>query len=273
MIDMPIPVRAIDGDAHGQARSGLSEAALMVMAQEVIVRLARWASQAVAARTEKPRVSADVDELCAALIGTDPQGAKKLILAAHARGATHEEICLYHIGEAARQLGAMWDDDLLSFQEMALAAGRMLHLLRDLRDLAPPFRPRGSRSALFATVPGEKHVLGVTMAADIFRDDGWEVDLKLGLSEEDLADVVRRGGYPIVGLSAASADRARALARAVVALRLAAPKILIFIGGYVARIDPNIATRVGADGGAWDMDECKARLEALHGEFSEASSL
>lgn len=267
MIDTPIPVRAIDSDSHGQARTGLSEAALMVLAQEVVLKLARWARETVATRRIKPIVVADTEALCAALIGPDPHAAKQMILASHAKGASHEELCLFHIGEAARRLGDLWDEDVISFQDMALAAGRILHLLRDLRDLAPPFEPRGNRSAMFATVPGERHVLGVTMATDIFRNNGWEVDLRLGLSEEQLSSAVRLGGYPIVGLSAASADRVRALARAVIALRLAAPKILIFVGGYVAKLDPDIAVRVGADGSGWDMDDCKDQLEALHRHF------
>lgn len=266
MIDMPIPVRAIDSDAHGQARPGLSEAALMVLAQEVVLRLARWATDNVQSRQYAAlgRGEPDISALCDALIGLDPITPKSIIRDAHAEGASYEELCLFHIGAAARQLGKMWDADVLSFRDMALAAGRMLHLLRDLRDVAPPFEPRGARSALFATVPGEKHVLGVTMAADIFREDGWDVDLRLGLEEQDLSTLVRTGNYPIVGLSVATPERVRALARAVVELRLVAPKILIFVSGYISKIEPDIATRVGADGSAWDMERCKLELEKLH---------
>ena len=266
MIDMPIPVRAIEGDATGQARAGLSDAALMVLAQEVIVRLARWARDTTAERAAElpPVVPPDLEALCAALIGEDPTLPKQMILDAHARGASHEELCLWHIGEAARYLGEMWDEDRITFREMALAAGRMLHLLRDLRELAPPYAPRGEQCALFATVPGEKHVLGITMAADIFRKDGWDVDLRLDTTEVQLSDMLRRGGYPIVGLSAATPDRLRALARVVVELRLAAPKVLIFVGGNIARLEPDIAVRVGADGAAWEMHRCRQEMNRLH---------
>lgn len=265
MIDMPIPVRAIDSDAHGQARPGLSEAALMVLAQEVVTRLAQWASDSVARRTKaKLRVQPDLDRLCAALIGPDPKAAGEMLFAAHARGATHEELCLFHVGDSALQLGRMWDNDDISFQDMALAAGRMLHILRDLREIAPPFEPRGNRSALFATVPGERHVLGITIAADVFRDAGWEVDLRLGLSEVELNHAIRVGGYPIVGFSASSAERIRALGRVVVESRLASPKALIFVGGNVARLEPDIALRVGADAAGWRMEDCKARMEDLY---------
>ncbi len=270
MIDMPIPVRAIDSDAHGQAPSGLPEAALMVLAQEVILRLARWAQEAASRRAAlSPSVACDIDALCDALTGIDPGAAKVIIMDAHERGASHEELCLYHIGEAARRLGELWDEDRLSYHGMAVAAGRILHLLKDLRDLAPPFDPRGTRSALFATVPGEMHVLGVTMAADLFREDGWEIDLKLDKTEAELSDLVQRGGYAIVGLSASSLDRVRALARVVVELRLISPKILIFVGGYIAKLEPDIAIRVGADGAAWEMERCKGQLEHMHEQLPE----
>lgn len=270
MIDMPIPVRAIDSDAHGQAPSGLPEAALMVLAQEVILRLARWAQEAASRKSARaPSVCSDIELLCDALTGFDPAAPKTIILQAHTRGATYEELCLFHIGEAARRLGELWEEDRLSYHGMAVAAGRILHLLKDLRDLAPPFDPRGARSALFATVPGEMHVLGVTMAADLFREDGWDIDLKLDETEAQLSETVQKGGYAIVGLSASSLDRVRALARVVVELRLVSPKILIFVGGYIAKLEPNIAIRVGADGAAWEMERCKGQLEHMHQQLPQ----
>ncbi|MBS0123371.1 cobalamin B12-binding domain-containing protein [Thetidibacter halocola] len=266
MIDMPIPLRAIDSDAHGQARPGLPEAALVILAQEVILRLARWAAETAPQRKiiVPPRVEPDIDSLCAALTGLESMAASRHIMAAHREGATHEELCLYHIGAAATRLGELWEEDRISLRDMALAAGRMLNLLRDLRALAPPFEPRGSRCALFATVPGETHVLGVTMAADIFRDHGWDVDLRLERSERELSEIVRKGAYPIVGLSASSVERVRALARVILELRIVAPKILIFVSGYIAKLEPDIAIRVGADGAAWKMDDCEAEMERLH---------
>ncbi len=266
MIDMPIPVRAIESDAHGQARAGLPETALVVLAQEVILRLARWGLDRASAVPEaRPVVLPDIETFCAALIGLDPHRARGMIREAHAEGASHEDLCLHHLAPAARRLGKLWAADEISLHNIALAAGRILHLLRDLRDLAPPFQPRGTRSALFATVPGDHHVLGVTMAADIFRGEGWDVDLRLDRSEVELTGIVQRGGYPIVGLSAASLSRLRALAQTIAELRRAAPKILIFVSGHIARVEPDIATRVGADGAAWDIQGCRSEMERLHG--------
>lgn len=263
MIDTPLPVRAIAGDGPGAAGSGLSDAALLALAQEVIVRLARWAQNA-APTPAAPRPETDTEALGRALIGPEYAGALAIVQQARARGVPTEDLTLHYIGGAARLLGRMWEDDRIGFSDMALAAGRMLHLLRDLRDLVPEPLPKRGRAALFAAVPGETHILGVTMAADVFRKRGWEIELQLGRDEAALADRALQGGYPIVGLSASSAERVRALGRTIVALRLRVPGIMIFVGGTLARLEPDIALRTGADGAGWKMERCLDDMEALH---------
>jgi methanogenic corrinoid protein MtbC1 len=266
MIDLPVPVRSHDGDAMGHPNAMLPDAAVVQFAQEVITRLARWASETATdrPRSDVQRVRPDVPALCHALVGVDPDAARRMIRQAHDQGATHAELCLYHVGAAALRLGVLRDGGRISSADTRLAGARMLILLRDLRELAPPFEPRRGRCALFATVPGEDHVLGVTMAADLFRDEGWDVHLRLDMTESQLVELVEQTRYPIVGLSAGSVSRLPALAHCIVALRVAAPKTQIFVSGHLARHDRRLAARVGADGAAWKMDDCMAELDRLH---------
>lgn len=256
--DKPLIVRAIDDDGHGQAR-GLTDASLLVLAQEVIQRLSR-----IAQGTPIIGQEIDLEGFCIALLEPTPEEAKLILLRAHSMGFTHQELCLAYIGGAAQLLGTWWDQDLISFRDMTLAAGRMLHFLRDLRTLlpVPPLQLR--RAALFATVPGEQHILGITMATDIFRGKGWDIDLQIGRSETDLCKMARDGHYPIVGLSASSPDRVRALARTIVELRIAAPLARIFVSGHIAALEPDIAIRAGADAASADIDICAEMLEQLH---------
>ena len=81
--------------------------------------------------------------------------------------------------------------------------------------------------ALFATVPGEDHGIGITLAANLFRDAGWEIDLKTGLDQDDLLAHVERTHPHVIGLSLNSERCLDALVRLVVALRLLAPRALI----------------------------------------------
>ncbi len=265
-IDTPIVVRAIDDDAHGQAQR-LSDASLLVLAQEVITRLSQIA------RNSRPDISTvDLDAFCAALIAPTSEDAKQILEDAQARGASHQVLCVAYIGGAASRLGEWWEEDRIHFSDMAIAAGRMLHMLRDLRRAYPSVPLRGNREALFATVPGEQHVLGITMAADILRKKGWHIDLQLGRSEAELCQIVRDGGYPIIGLSASGVERVRSLARTIVELRIAAPRSLIFISGHIVHLEKDIAIRTGADAAALSMDHCVQTLESLYDACVSAAS-
>ena len=256
-MDAPILIRAIDDDAHGQARK-LSDAALLVLAQEVILRLSNLS------RDLPPSAKVDLDGFCMALIEPTPEEAKMILLRGHENGASHRELCVDYIGAAAKRLGEWWNDDVITFGDMAIAAGRMLHFLRDLREIVPKTAQRGAREAMFATVPGEQHILGVTMAADLMRDRGWKIDLQINQSIEDLCAHAIKNDYRIIGLSATDADRIRALAAMVVELRLAAPHAYIFIGGYIAEVEPNIAVRTGADAAAANLDDAIEALEQMY---------
>ncbi|OSQ53210.1 cobalamin B12-binding domain-containing protein [Marivita geojedonensis] len=263
-VDAPILIRAIDDDAHGQVR-GLSDAALLVLAQEVIHRLSNLS------RDGGPSSRIDLDGFCMALIEPKAEEAKLRLLRAHENGASHRDLCVDYIGAAAKRLGEWWDEDIITFGDMAVAAGRMLHFLRDLRDLAPAFVQRGSREALFASVPGEQHILGVTMAADLMRDKGWKIDLQINQSIEQLCQRVRDNNVMIIGLSATNAERIRSLAASVVELRLAAPHARILIGGHIVEVEPDIALRTGADAASPTVDAAFDDLERLYQSLGAAA--
>jgi hypothetical protein len=110
------------------------------------------------------------------------------------------------------------------------------------------------------------------MAADILRKKGWHIDLQLGRSEAELCQIVRDGGYPIIGLSASGAERVRSLARTIVELRIAAPRSLIFISGHIVHLEKDIAIRTGADAAALSMDHCVQTLESLYDACVSAAS-
>ncbi|WP_439521503.1 cobalamin B12-binding domain-containing protein [Marivita sp.] len=257
-IDTPNIVRAIDDCAHGQDRR-LSDASLLVLAQEVITRLSH-----ISRSTPLEVEDIDLSGFCLALTEASGEEARRILMRAHERGANHQHLCIAYIAAAARQLGEWWEEDIIHFSDMSIAAGRMLHMLRDLRRMTPAVPIRGRREALFAAVPGEQHVLGITMAADILREKGWEIDLRVGHSETELCQIAHDGGYPIIGLSASGADRVRALTRTIVELRIAAPRSLIFISGNIVQIEKDIAIRTGADAAAASMDHCMETLESLY---------
>jgi methanogenic corrinoid protein MtbC1 len=130
---------------------------------------------------------------------------------------------------AARRLGAASETDQLSALQVTYATGHLYALMRALRAEAPAMRPArdGARVALFATVPGEDHEMDVTVAADIFREVGWQIDLQTDTDHEILLAHIERTQPQTIWLSLSSEQRLDALVRLVVAIRLVMPRAII----------------------------------------------
>ena len=80
---------------------------------------------------------------------------------------------------------------------------------------------------MFATVPGEDHGIGITVATDLFRDAGWDIDLAIGANHETLMARIEEAEPQIIGLSLSTEQRLVALVRLVVAVRLVSPGVVI----------------------------------------------
>lgn len=210
-------------------RSTLSPQAVEGLAREIVSRVARAAS-ARAQPGDYPICAASVAQFCDLLLEPDqPAVTLTFIEARRAEGATMQDVFLGYIGEAARLLGTRWEAGTLTPFEVTLGAGNLYGLMRALRArrglTAHDVDDR--RAALFATVPGEQHGIGITVAADMFREAGWDIDLQLGLDQEALVARVEHKAPQIVGLTLSTRSRLPDLLRLVVAMRIMAPDTLI----------------------------------------------
>jgi len=162
-------------------------------------------------------------------------------------------------------LGERWERDELPFTDVTIGAGRLYVIMRALR---PAFVPADidhadRHLAFFASAPGEDHTLGVTMAADMFRDTGWTIELQVGLEHEALVDCVANRHYPIIGISASSARMIVPLTRLIASMRLTSPASAILVSGELVTIEPNLATIVDADSVVDNPDKALAEMERL----------
>ena len=94
-------------------------------------------------------------------------------------------------------LGTWWEEDRVSFVEVTVGTSRMYAIMRALRRQMPLASHIHSKSAIFASVPGETHVLGVRMAADLLRKEGWDIELKIGRTHEELVVEMTNSGSRI----------------------------------------------------------------------------
>jgi len=239
----------------------LPDSALSALAEEVVSRVAKNLTRPVA--PEFVPGSEEIDTLCDALLSEDHSAAPAFIEAVRRAGTSYEVLCQAYLGAAAQRMGERWDNDKVSFYRVTIGAGRIYAILRVLRTERPVATPDMRRAAVFASVPGENHTLGITMASDMARERGWDIELFVGLTHEDLVQTLEKRKPALIGLSASGIRSLTALTKLIVALRISHPGVQIMICGQIVNCKLSLVGVTGADAVAHDFESAIGQLERL----------
>lgn len=262
-LDRPELIRALPVPPPHGFSARLGEA----VAAEVIPRLRLAHAGAVV--VEAIPDATDVTALSALLLRHDAAGASAYLEALHQSGTTAEHLFLELLAPTARLLGQFWADDVCDFATVTLA---MMQLRRMQRDFAPrfltgrPLRPEAeAHRILIVPVPGEQHTFGLDLLADFFRRAGWHAHVSPLRSADELASMVRRESYDVVGLSVGSTDRMDTLAATIRKLRRASRNrsVGVMVGGPAFIGHPDHVALVGADATAADARQAPLQAERL----------
>ena len=251
-------------DLFARKQDTLSPEILQDLARSVITRAAGLAASqdATAPYTAPPdRLTA----FCEHLLANDPDAGLALIQQERRDGLSARDVYFGYISAAAQHFGRLWQDDAVSFTQVTSASGYLYAMMRALRPVRPDTAPGPDtrKHALFANVPGEDHGIGVSMAADLFARQGWDIDLKLGLEHAELVDRIAATRPDIVGLSLSTPERLVALTRLCVSIRLAVPPTLIAVAGPGAADAGRVRQVADVDFVFTDVDEAQAQLARL----------
>lgn len=238
--------------------------ALEALAREVVARLSTNLGSDDVAATLPP--AATIDELCDALVAPDPDAGALLIAQIQNSGVSTSDIYLLYLAAAARRLGDRWDTDELSFTQVMIGTNRILAIMRGLRNA---LRTEGSirdRQAIFASVPGEEHVVGVSMAADLFAEEGWAVELLVGRTHDEVVDSVGRSEAVVVGLSGHGERSLPALVRLIHAIQVSRPAVRILVSGNIADVAGKEIALAGADAIVTSIPTAMSEMRRLRRE-------
>lgn len=174
------------------------------------------------------------------------------------------------LAPAARELGAMWEEDRCDFASVTIALGRLQQLLRVW---SPAFgrevpHAANDRRILLAQHPLEQHRFGLAMVAEFFRRSGWEVlggpggD---GMDERALDDAIQHEWFDAVGFSIGSELRLEWLTLRVAQLRRLSRNrgVVVLVGGPLATLNPEALRRIGADAIGHDGARAPEQAEGL----------
>lgn len=203
---------------------------------------------------ERNFTKADIAEFGKILIGDDGAAADQFLQSMRARHYAEDTLILGLLSEAARHLGALWEDDRCSFVDVTIGVARLQKLLCIFSGRCEPvFSNRRQRAALCA-LSGERHVFGLDMVACFLRHACWDVDLQKDADEDDIAGLVGGAWFAVLGFTLSSEMGLEALCRAIKSGRAASvnPHIGVLVGGQLFRINPCLVAQVGADAMAGD---------------------
>jgi MerR family transcriptional regulator, light-induced transcriptional regulator len=213
--------------------------------------------------------AAELQSFVQQIISDNEEQVADTLTALRARGVSVEALYLHLFGPTARRLGEMWEDDACDFSTVTIALGRLQRLLREL---SPAFgsevdHPPNGRRALFVQPRDEQHSFGLSMVAEFFRRDGWDVIGGIGGAVADPAAIVRSEWVDVVGFSVGTDVRFAWLKETIAAVRAASrnPGLHVLVGGPPFAARPERVSEVGSDGTAQDGKDAPRVAEVLLG--------
>ena len=238
------------------ALGGLPEDALASIAELALRRVAEAGIAPSGAASDR-----DIEAFCAELVAEEPEAAGAFVDDLLDQGRSVRDIYLIFIPKAARLLGELWDEDALSIFDVTVATARLQALVHALSQ--PQAMPLPGRRAIFASVPGETHSLGIRIATNLFRDDGWDIELLVGLEHEELVARIADAEVPLIGLSAGGSHALPALNALILAIRLERPEAKIVVCGQIVGNERSGVDAALPDDQAADFEPAKEVFERL----------
>jgi methanogenic corrinoid protein MtbC1 len=210
--------------------------------------------------------ASDVRELVRMVIEEDASRAFAFVAVLRARGAGLHEIYLDLMQPAARQLGHLWEQDERDFTTVTAAVARLYQVLQACSPgytLHEVDESICGQRALLVPVPGEQHTFGIHMVSDMLRGLGLDVWTDPLDTEEELAELVARKSFAIVGLSMSAERHLDRLRSCVARIRTKSRNsdVQILVGGSLFVARPDLVSEVGADAMAADGREAVALVQ------------
>ena len=183
-------------------------------------------------------------------------------------GVSLEAIFLDLVSASARLLGEMWSEDICNFTDVTVGLARLQQVLRthaSAFEAGAVQRCDDSRRAVLLSMPGEQHTLGIFLVETFLRRAGWDVWSGPPLSSADLAALMRRDWFSLIGLSISADSRLGELAGVIRTVRRESlnREIGVMVGGRVFVDHPEWASVAGADAVALEAKQAVIAAENI----------
>ena len=183
------------------------------------------------------------------------------------KGLHKEDVLLELIAPAARYLGSQWDEDRMDFSQVNLGFARLHAITNEFRfAFKESVSVKGKvNKAMIATAPGSLHMLGATIVADFFRQKGWQVEVAISSSSNELVQTVSSEWFDVIGLSISIEQQLTNLADLINQFKCASQNqlVAVLLGGPIFAAKELCAIDFGADAICVDAKHAVGLAESL----------
>ena len=200
-----------------------------------------------------PPVSTTVERLAKLLVATDPAPAEAMIRRLYARAGSLAPLCATVLEPAARALGDLWRADVCGQLAVTLGLGRLQATIRQLTAETAPVGKLGLPVVLVAPQPGEPHMLGAALDAELLWQAGWETHQEFPATEDALQATLADTWFDVLDLALSPAmvreDSLPRMAETIAGARAASknPALTVVASGRAFFAECEACTTVGAD--------------------------
>jgi methanogenic corrinoid protein MtbC1 len=174
-------------------------------------------------------------------------------------GYAIDDIFLKLIAPVARHLGWMWEQDEVDFSQVSLGLICLQQITHQLgySYQSGPLCAGGVRRMMIGSAPGSQHLLGLSIVAEFFRKDGWEVVVEIADNQSALLDAVRSEWFDLVGLSVGLLEQLSSLPDLIGQLKHASrnENVPVILGGAAFLNTDTQLPELGAEGISTGADE------------------
>jgi methanogenic corrinoid protein MtbC1 len=146
----------------------------------------------------------------------------------------------------------MWEQDEVDFSQVSLGLIRLQQITHQLGyfNQRGPLCSGAVRRMMICSAPGSQHLLGLSIVAEFFRKDGWDVVVEIAETRSVLLETVGKEWFDLVGLSVGLSEQLSSLPDLIAQFKGASrnPEVPVILGGTAFLGSDMQAQQLGADG-------------------------
>jgi methanogenic corrinoid protein MtbC1 len=220
---------------------------------------------------------AEVESFVAVILADELDAARAIVDRVVVQSGGRQALLKDLLAPAAHYLGKLWERDLCDFMDVTLAVYWLDQFMHETEQHAAGAMRHchHEHHALLLPAPGEQHIFGISMVADVFREAGWCVRSGPAVARHKLLRLVREEWFDVVGLSITTERWLGSAAACIRAVRHAScnSNLLVILGGQ-AIVGHEERTRfLGADSIALDAYQALEVTNHLIAKLAEQKAL